>query len=63
MRPARRLEVVAFLKALPVEGDAKVDLLVGWARAVGVTVNSAQRATVRRTGTDQLGPTPLPRTA
>jgi hypothetical protein len=53
MFPARRLEVMGFLMKLPIPGDDKVDLLVGWARMVGVTVNSSQRATVRNTGTDR----------
>lgn len=52
MRPMRRADVMAFLIALPVEGDEKVNLLVGWAKAVGVTVNSSQRATVRDSGVD-----------
>lgn len=52
MRPMRRKDVMAFLIDLPVEGDEKVNLLVGWAKAVGVTVNSSQRATVRDSGVD-----------
>lgn len=53
MFPSRRLQVMEFLMRLPVPGDDKVDLLVGWARMVGVTVNASQRNTVRNTGTDR----------
>lgn len=53
MFPAKRAEVMAFLAQLPVHGDDKVDLLIGWARMVGVTVNSSTRRTVRMTGTDR----------
>ena len=63
MFPAKRLEVMDFLMKLPVHGDDKVDLLVGWARMVGVTVNGSQRATVRNTGSDRGGPASLPSTA
>ncbi len=54
MFPAKRMQVVAFLMKLPVPGDDKVDLLVGWARMVGVTVNSSQRRTVRESGSDRI---------
>ncbi len=60
MFPAKRLQVVAFLMKLPVPGDDKVDLLVGWARMVGVTVNSSQRRTVRESGSDRGAPASLP---
>lgn len=53
MLPARRGQVMAFLINLPIEGDTKVELLIGWARAVGVTVNSSQRRTVRESGVDR----------
>lgn len=53
MRPAKLAEVMAFLATLPVPGDDKVDLFVGWARMVGVKVNAAQRQKVRLTGTDR----------
>jgi hypothetical protein len=53
MFPAKRAEVMAFLAQLPVHGDDKVDLLIGWARMVGVTVNSSTRRIVRMTGTDR----------
>ena len=55
MYPARRLEVMAFLMRLPIPGNDKVDLFIGWARMVGVTVNASQRATVRNSGTDYAG--------
>ena len=53
MRPSKRQDVILYLVKLPVEGDYKVDLLVGWAKAVGVTVNSSQRSTVRDSGIDR----------
>jgi hypothetical protein len=53
MFPAKRAEVMAFLALLPVHGDDKVDLLIGWARMVGVSVNSSTRRTVRETGIDR----------
>lgn len=51
--PGKRQDVMSYLINLPVEGDYKVDLLVGWAKAVGVTVNSSQRSTVRDSGIDR----------
>jgi hypothetical protein len=51
--PSKLADVMAFLATLPVEGDDKVELFVGWAKMVGVRVNSSQRAKVRNTGTDR----------
>jgi hypothetical protein len=53
MVPAAKGAVMAFLKQLPVEGDIKVDLLVGWARMVGAFVNGSQRDAVRQSGIDR----------
>ena len=53
MLPQRRMQVMQFLILLPIPGDDKVDLLVGWARMVGVTVNASQRNTVRNSGSDR----------
>lgn len=53
MRPAKLPDVMAFLATLPVHGDDKVDLFVGWAKMVGVRVNASQRQKVRLTGTDR----------
>jgi hypothetical protein len=52
MNPGSKAEVIAFLSQIPVEGGTKVDLLVGWARMVGVSVNASQRDQVRQTGVD-----------
>jgi len=52
MNPGSKGEVIAYLATLPVEGGVKVDLLVGWARMVGVSVNASQRDQVRVTGVD-----------
>ncbi len=57
MFPAMRLQVMAFLMRLPLPGDDKLSLLLGWARMVGVSLNASQRNTVRRTGIDFAGPT------
>ncbi len=54
--PAMRLQVMAFLQLLPIPGDDKLSLFIGWARMVGVTVNASQRNTVRRSGIDFGGP-------
>lgn len=53
MYPYKRLEVMQFLKELPVPGDDKVDLLVGWAKMVGVSVNASARRAVMLSGTDR----------
>lgn len=55
MFPARLPQVIEYLVRLPIEGDTKVDLLVGWAKTVGVTLNASQRNTVRHSGTDYSG--------
>ena len=52
MEPRHLGKVLEFLRALPIEGDDKVDLLLGWARAVGAKVSSSQRRTVRLSGVD-----------
>lgn len=45
--------VITFLKQLDVDGDTKVDLLVGWAKEVGASVNASQRDAVRQSGNDR----------
>ena len=44
--------VLTYLEQLPVEGDEKEDLLVGWAKMVGAQVSASQRARVRNSGVD-----------
>jgi hypothetical protein len=63
MLPAKLAEVMAFLATLPVDGDDKVELFVGWAKMVGVRVNASQRQKVRNTGTDRTQFPSLPPTA
>lgn len=58
MHPAMRMQVMAFLMRLPIPGDDKLALYLGWARTVGVSVNASQRNTVLRSGTDYAGPAP-----
>lgn len=58
MFPARLPQVMQFLEQLPIPGDDKVDLLLGWAHMVGVTLNAAQRNTVKQSGTDHSGVAP-----
>lgn len=53
MSPAALGLVLDFLVGVPAPGDDKVDVLIGWAKAVGVTVNSSQRARVRNSGSDR----------
>jgi len=53
MRPGQLGRVMTFLQALPGDGDTKVEYLIGWARAVGVKINAAQRRAVRDSGTDR----------
>lgn len=45
--------VMELLKAIPIPGDEKVSILMGWAHAVGATVNGSQRAAVRDSGVDR----------
>jgi hypothetical protein len=47
-------DVMKFLQAMPIPGDNKELLLVGWARWVGVKINNAQRAAVRNSGSDRV---------
>ena len=53
MRPQALQSVMTLLVNLPIPGDDKEELLLGWAHAVGVKLNSAQRATVRDSGIDR----------
>lgn len=52
MYPARLGEVLRFLKALPVPGHEKRDLLIGWAKTVGVKLRASLLASVERSGVD-----------
>jgi hypothetical protein len=45
--------VIDHLKALPLPGEDKVELLFGWARNVGVKISGPQRAEVKASGDDQ----------
>jgi hypothetical protein len=53
MTPGSLLAVMRLLQSMPIPGDDKVDYLIGWCKAVGVTVNAAQRAAVRDSGIDR----------
>jgi hypothetical protein len=53
MTPAALGQVLQFLTEVPAAGDDKVSVLIGWAKAVGVTVNASQRARVRNSGNDR----------
>ncbi len=52
MFPARLGEVLDFLKRAPIKGRLKVELLMGWARTVGVKITGSQYNAVRFSGTD-----------
>lgn len=51
--PRRLGDVMEYLKKLPMPGDEKEKLFVGWARWVGVKINGSQRAAVRNSGIDR----------
>lgn len=51
--PSRLGDVMKFLQAMPIPGDDKEKLFAGWARWVGVKINSGQRAAVRNSGSDR----------
>lgn len=53
IKPGALGQVMTFLQALPADGDTKVEYLVGWAKAVGVKLNSGQRRAVRESGNDR----------
>lgn len=50
MYPKELGAVMKLLAAVPVHGDDKVELLIGWARTVGTKVNASQRQALRNTG-------------
>ena len=52
MEPARIGDVIAFLKAAPLESEVKVKALVVWSRQVGAKLSASQRAAVAASGTD-----------
>jgi len=47
-------QVIAFLKALPVPSEEKLNVLLAWAKATGVSLSSSQRAAVSASGTDSI---------
>jgi hypothetical protein len=53
MYPRYLGDVMKFLQQMPIPGDDKEKLFVGWARWVGVKINASQRAAVRNSGTDR----------
>lgn len=53
MYPGGLNKVMQILMSIPIPGDQKEAIFMGWARGVGVTVNSSQRAAVRDSGTDR----------
>ncbi len=55
MFPAKLEEVLRFLEAAPVRSRLKVELLMGWARTVGVKLRGSQYHRVRRSGIDVPG--------
>lgn len=56
MFPRRLRDVVKFLKGAPVRGSIKEQLLLGWARTVGVTLRGSLYRRVRESGIDREGP-------
>lgn len=56
MFPRKLKETMRFLQGLPVAGTIKEQLLLGWARTVGVTLRGSQFRRVRESGIDREGP-------
>jgi hypothetical protein len=52
MYPARLGDVMAYLIALPIPGDEKEKLFVGWSRTVGVKLSGSQLRKVRNSGVE-----------
>ena len=52
MYPAKLGEVMRYLKSLPVPGHEKRAILLGWARTVGVKLQSSQYRAVENSGSD-----------
>ena len=47
--------VMQLLARVPVAGDTKAEVLLGWAQTVGVKISASQLRKVRETGTDRGG--------
>ena len=58
MFPGKLREVIHLLERLAIGGDLKEQLLLGYARTVGIKVSPGQRRRVRRSGIDYTGPVP-----
>lgn len=52
IQPGKRVEVIAWLTAQPLQGLLKVRLLKGWARTVGARLTSPELQTVHDSGID-----------
>jgi hypothetical protein len=52
MYPAKKAEVMRFLKSQPFPADMKGELLKGWALTVGQRVSAREMKSVERTGVD-----------
>jgi len=52
--PGKIGSVIDQLKALPISGREKVDVLQSWSRAVGAKVSSSQYHTVEASGIDNI---------
>jgi hypothetical protein len=53
MYPQSLGEVMERLKALPGSSDEKLNVLVGWAKEVGVKLSASQKDAVRDSGYDR----------
>ncbi len=56
MFPTKLAEVMAFLKAAPIRGARKREILFGWQRAVGVKLTGSQYNAVYLSGIDMVEP-------
>jgi hypothetical protein len=53
MYPQKLGEVMDLLKRTPGPSDAKLEILVGWAKEVGVKLSASQKDAVRDSGYDR----------
>ncbi len=56
MLPTKLAEVLDFLKAAPIRGARKREILFGWQRAVGVKLTGSQYNAVYLSGIDMVEP-------
>ena len=53
MRPERKADAIRAIQSMPAEATWKRELLLGWARTVGVRLKRADYQAVEMTGVDR----------